>query len=281
MAKFCCECGERLPAQGGRPEVPTAPQLPLPLLARDEDLAWLDDRRRQVPMTWWARASWASRVRQDAAAGRVRGAGSAEGDRVVSVGPDPYWCEVAFSTLRDAIRGLTGLADDALKNGAPDATPERGAGSTRSSTASAVAGRQALRRRAALRLRRGACAGRWRAPRARPRRSASCSRWTSCSASTDPAAALRRRARGAPARSRAHDLHARAGLRLRLGREPRRARAERPPPAGGHAHAPQRAPEHLQAAEERRGAACCRCTPSSSCASSSTAATNRRAAWAI
>jgi len=111
-AKFCLECGAKLPSKD-RTEAPSAPpQLPLPLLARDEDLAWLEDRRQQV-----ADSVLGARVVGEAGAGKTRLLrefalrARLDGDLVVIVGPDPFWCEAAFSTLRDAIRGLTGLSD--------------------------------------------------------------------------------------------------------------------------------------------------------------------------
>jgi serine/threonine protein kinase len=123
VGKFCGECGERLPPRT-RPEVVTQPQLPLPLLARDEDLAWLEDRRRQVD-----KGVVGARLVGEPGSGKTRllqefaERAKSDGDHVVLVGPDPYWCEVAFSTVREAIRGLLGSNGD-MRSLASEATPE-------------------------------------------------------------------------------------------------------------------------------------------------------------
>jgi len=122
--KFCGECAERLPVKS-RPDAFTLAQLPLPLLARDEDLAWLEDRRKQV-----ASGVVGARVVGEAGAGKTRllkdfaARAQGDGDRVVVVGPDSFWCEAANSTLRAAIRGLTGLEENAIRALAEDANPE-------------------------------------------------------------------------------------------------------------------------------------------------------------
>lgn len=122
--KFCGECGERLPVKS-RPEALTHAQLPLMLLARDEDLAWLEDRRKQV-----VSGVVGARIVGEAGAGKTRllrefaARAQADGDRVVLVGPDPYWCEAANSSLKEAIRGLTGLDENAIRALAEDASPE-------------------------------------------------------------------------------------------------------------------------------------------------------------
>lgn len=124
VAKFCGECGDRLPLKS-RPDAVTLMQLPLPLLAREEDLAWLEDRRRQVQS-----GVVGARIVGEAGAGKTRllkefaSRAQAEGDRVVLVGPDPFWCEAANSSLKQAILGLTGLDDGAIRALAEGASPE-------------------------------------------------------------------------------------------------------------------------------------------------------------
>lgn len=125
LAKFCCECGSRLPAKG-RPEAATLPQLPLPLLSREEDLAWIEDRRAQV-----VDGVVGARIVGEAGSGKSRvlrefvERARADGDRVVLVGPDAFWCEAAFSTVRDAIRQLADLTDETMaQKRFPDANPE-------------------------------------------------------------------------------------------------------------------------------------------------------------
>ncbi|MCK6533650.1 MAG: protein kinase [Polyangiaceae bacterium] len=122
--KFCGECGERLPARS-RPEALTVTSLPLPLMGREEDLAWLEDRRKQV-----VTGVVGARIVAEAGGGKTRllrefaNRAQADGDRVVLVGPDPHWCEAANSTLREAIRGLTGLDETTIRALAEDASPE-------------------------------------------------------------------------------------------------------------------------------------------------------------
>jgi serine/threonine-protein kinase len=123
-AKFCGECGERLPVKS-RPEAFTVQNLPLALLARDEDLAWLEDRRQNVSDTVTG-----ARLVGEAGVGKTRllrelaTRARADGDKVILTGPDPFWCEAAYSTLRSAILGLTGLEESALRALAEDASPE-------------------------------------------------------------------------------------------------------------------------------------------------------------
>jgi len=94
-------------------------------LSREEDLAWLEDRRRQV-----VSGVVGARIVGEAGAGKTRllrefaARAQADGDRVIIVGPDPFWCEAAHSALRDAVRGLTGLDDAAIRALAEDASPE-------------------------------------------------------------------------------------------------------------------------------------------------------------
>jgi tRNA A-37 threonylcarbamoyl transferase component Bud32 len=124
FAKFCCECGARLART--TPEPDAGPQLPLPLLGREDDLAWLDDRRRQVE-----RGVSGARVIGEPGAGKTRllrefgERAQADGDKVVLIGPDPWWAEAAYFALRAAIRALAGLDQEGLETKSfPDASVE-------------------------------------------------------------------------------------------------------------------------------------------------------------
>ncbi|HEY6561885.1 MAG TPA: protein kinase [Polyangiaceae bacterium] len=116
MAKFCCECGARLPIKSELPEEDAAAQLPLPLVGRDEDLAWLDDRRRQV-----ADRVVGARLVGEPGAGKTRllrefaARAAQDRDVVVHAGPDPFWCESAYYALRDAVRGLAALGAEEIR----------------------------------------------------------------------------------------------------------------------------------------------------------------------
>ena len=86
--------------------------LPLPLVGRDDDLGWLEDRRTE------ARASLVpARVIGDHGMGKSRllreflAVSAAAGDVVVTTGPDPAWAEVGYHALRRAIVALAALPD--------------------------------------------------------------------------------------------------------------------------------------------------------------------------
>ena len=136
LQKFCGECGVRLPAASARSvnvaakfQAPGATEvsrsstprgagavhvaLPLPLVGRDDDLAWLGARREEV------RLSLASvRIVADHGMGKTRLLAeflqecSADGDVVVTCGPDPASAEVGYYTVRRAISALALLPAD-------------------------------------------------------------------------------------------------------------------------------------------------------------------------
>jgi serine/threonine-protein kinase len=136
--KFCGECGGPLSTiaptmppplsyggHGGRPYVPDGPRqarvpaprnlqkLPLPLVGRDDDLAWLDQRRSE------ARAQMeAVLIAAEAGVGKTRlldeflTVCAAAGDTVVRSGPDPYSASVGYFTVTDLVRKLSGLHEE-------------------------------------------------------------------------------------------------------------------------------------------------------------------------
>ncbi|HWO10390.1 MAG TPA: AAA family ATPase, partial [Polyangiaceae bacterium] len=113
VARFCCDCGERLPLKTERPTARVLgdlPPLPLRMYARDDDVAWLQGARAIDSSQLLA-----YRVVADAGVGKTRliqeflERAKLEGDVTVLAGPDPYGAEVAFHTLREAIYGLTGI----------------------------------------------------------------------------------------------------------------------------------------------------------------------------
>src|SRR3954471_3442366 len=109
------------------PENPTLPQLPLPLLAREEDLNWLEDRRQRVRGSLaGARLIGEPGARKTRLLRELLGRARAEGDLTVLTGPDPFFAEVAYYALREAIRKLSQLGPDAIddrrfEGAAPDA----------------------------------------------------------------------------------------------------------------------------------------------------------------
>lgn len=109
-SNFCLECGVRLPAAEPRSTPPGQPLLPLALLGREEDLAWLGDRRQEA-----ARGVVGARLVGEPGAGKTRLAkeflaqSQQQGAFTVLVTPDPYWAESAYHGLRSAVRGLLEL----------------------------------------------------------------------------------------------------------------------------------------------------------------------------
>ena len=129
-AKFCLECGVRLPARSALPENPTHPALPLPLVARDDDVSWLEDRRQQV-----RGGLLGARLVGEQGAGKTRlltellTRASADGDFVAVTGPDPHHAEVAGYALRTAIETLAGVSEIEITELAfEDASPVAEAG---------------------------------------------------------------------------------------------------------------------------------------------------------
>jgi serine/threonine protein kinase len=129
-AKFCLECGARLPARSALPENPTHPSLPLPLVARDDDVAWLEDRRQQVRgMLMGARLVGEQGAGKTRLLGELLARATSDGDLVAATGPDPYHAEVAGYTLRVAIEALAGLSEIEITELAfEDASPDAEAG---------------------------------------------------------------------------------------------------------------------------------------------------------
>jgi serine/threonine protein kinase len=139
--KFCGECGAPLAYRAGSkpvsPGASIAPpslddertlpgiagrdapsprgrlKLPLPMLGRQDDLAWLDERRADARSTLCG-----ARVVGDAGIGKTRllreflTSCADTGDVVVEAGPDPAWAEVGYYALRRTIRALTALPEN-------------------------------------------------------------------------------------------------------------------------------------------------------------------------
>jgi len=134
--KFCGECGARIavssspsPAKSAPPPAPGVPMptqpapqsvrkpsggrlaLPLPLLGREDDLHWLEDRRREAD-----NAPRGARLVGEVGVGKTRllaeflGRARAEGDRVIEIAPDPAHAEIGYFGLADTIEKLTGIS---------------------------------------------------------------------------------------------------------------------------------------------------------------------------
>jgi hypothetical protein len=137
--KFCGDCGapttassappfverqtEPPPTHSSQPEVSTVTQrkrveaakvkFPLALVGRDEDLAWLEERRGEVKMNLVA-----ARIVGEPGMGKTRLLSeflqvcTAAGDVVAQTGPDPTWAEIGYYALRQAIESLAALPPD-------------------------------------------------------------------------------------------------------------------------------------------------------------------------
>jgi serine/threonine protein kinase len=104
---------ERPPRSGPTSQQPGRARFPLPLMAREDDLAWLEDRRNDAKTSLTG-----ARIVGDIGMGKSRllreflEVCAAAGDSVVETGPDPTWAEVGYYALRKAIRQLAQLPAD-------------------------------------------------------------------------------------------------------------------------------------------------------------------------
>jgi len=118
LTKFCGECGARLPLRSGIPEALNTPALPLPFVARDEDMQFLDDCRHRV-----GEHPFLVRITGDPGSGKTRllheflTSARRDGDSVLVVGPDPYRAGVAYHAVREAIQKLTNLTNNEVETG--------------------------------------------------------------------------------------------------------------------------------------------------------------------
>ncbi|MBN2191963.1 MAG: protein kinase [Polyangiaceae bacterium] len=112
--KFCGECGAPLAAVHSADNL-SAALLPLPMVGREDDISWLEERRREADD-----AAVGARLVAESGAGKTRlmnefaNRVESAGDFVVRASPDPYWAEVAYHTVREVILELTGQAEQTL-----------------------------------------------------------------------------------------------------------------------------------------------------------------------
>ncbi len=120
-AKFCYDCGHRLPDKSSPPALTLEQRLPF--VGRAEDLNWLSAR-------WNAARDQAAcvRVLGEPGVGKTRlleeflNAASQAGARIVTVRPDPYWAEVSGFGLRGLMAEL--VSTELLNGASGSLTPE-------------------------------------------------------------------------------------------------------------------------------------------------------------
>jgi len=123
--RFCLECGARLPTPSLAPIRANRVELPLILLARDEDTRWcrelLSQPRRDPGRPRGARVVGELGVGKTRFLTELLGEASGQGLVVVQTGPDPYGAEVPFHALRRALELLldTNL-EELLENSASE-----------------------------------------------------------------------------------------------------------------------------------------------------------------
>jgi len=121
--RYCGECGARIGSSKPAPTFQRASALDdtaqpttrrflsaegtLPLVARDDDIAWLLDRLSDA-----TKAPQAAKIVAGPGMGKTRllteflGLVRADGDLVIEAGPDPWWAEAAYFALRSCVRQL-------------------------------------------------------------------------------------------------------------------------------------------------------------------------------
>ncbi len=110
LARYCCECAAPLPKEVSMP-APTA------FVGRDEDLSWLEAQRP------YGSDLAIARIVGESGSGKTRlleefaRISSERGDKVVTVGPDPYSACVSGYALTQAVRLLSHLDPTALRQG--------------------------------------------------------------------------------------------------------------------------------------------------------------------
>jgi serine/threonine-protein kinase len=125
LTKFCGECGARLSMRSGAPE-PQAGLFPLAIVGRDDELAWLEDRRESAKSHLVAArlvgepGSGKTRLMQEL--GRFA---EMDGDLIVHAGPDPHLAEVPHHALRQLFVALTGRSAEELARASAAGAPSR------------------------------------------------------------------------------------------------------------------------------------------------------------
>ncbi|HWP09077.1 MAG TPA: protein kinase [Polyangiaceae bacterium] len=125
LTKFCGECGARLAVKSGAPE-PSPSLFPLAIVGRDDELAWLEDRRESAKSRLVAArfvgepGSGKTRLMQEL--GRFA---EMDGDFIVNAGPDPHLAEVPHHALRQLFVALTGRSAEDLTRTSASGPPTR------------------------------------------------------------------------------------------------------------------------------------------------------------
>jgi hypothetical protein len=125
LTKFCGECGARLVQRSSAPDVPAAGAFPLAMVGRDDDFAWLEERRERA-----RNKLVGARLVGEPGSGKTRLLNElarwaeADGDLVVFATPDPHLAEVPHHALRQALLKLSGRTALDLMELGPSGTPQ-------------------------------------------------------------------------------------------------------------------------------------------------------------
>jgi serine/threonine-protein kinase len=103
--------GASLPLAGDRARDGRVPSSawPVAFVGREEDLAWLDERRRSSRSLTGARIVGEIGVGKSTLVRQFAKRATADGDVVVETGPDPTWAEIAYFAVKRAIVQLAAL----------------------------------------------------------------------------------------------------------------------------------------------------------------------------
>lgn len=116
VARYCCECAAPLPQE-------RSAQFPIPFVGRSEELSWLSSQRPTGSEISGARlvgepGSGKTRLLEE-----FSQMVSAQGDQVITVGPDPYGAQVAFHGVASVIKTLARLDEDTIEERGYESAP--------------------------------------------------------------------------------------------------------------------------------------------------------------
>jgi serine/threonine-protein kinase len=122
--RFCLDCGQRLPTASNPPIRASQVKLPLVLMEREDEWAWLVGQHEKT-----AHGMQAVRLLGELGTGKTRllhdylRQAETDGSIVAITGPDPHWSEVPCAALKDLIDQLI-VVEDVVLDGSSGQVPE-------------------------------------------------------------------------------------------------------------------------------------------------------------